>query len=105
MKEIRIAKEQKERIPILIPVMSGVENDTLTEKSGCIISVFQAVLLSRIIFADILQPLFFSSLSDQLVRPDDHTLLHNNPLLYSIKNSSPTSSVLCTRFFSKSFTF
>jgi len=101
MEEIRIAKEQKERIPILIPVMSGIENDTLTEKSGCIISVFQAVVLSRNIFADILHAQLAAHLfpSDQLVSPDDHTLLHNNPLFYSIKNSSPTSSVLCTIFF------
>lgn len=101
MKEIRIAKEQKQKIPILVTVISWVEKDTLTWKSSCIISVFQAVLLSKNIFADNLHAQFAAHLfpSDQPVCPDDHTLLNNNPLLYSIKISSPTSFVLCTRFF------
>jgi len=37
MKEIRITKEQRGKIPILIPVMSGAENDTL--KSRAVLSL------------------------------------------------------------------
>jgi len=100
-KEIRIAKEQKQKIPILITVISRVEKETLTEKSSRIISVFQAVLLSRNIFADNFHAQLAAHLftSDQPTSPDDHTLIHNNPLLYSIKNSSPNSFVLRTRSF------
>jgi hypothetical protein len=55
MKEIWIANQQKEKIPILLPEISGVESVTLTEKSGCIISVFQASFQpSRNIVADTL---------------------------------------------------
>jgi hypothetical protein len=57
-----LQKKKKGKFPIFIPVMSGVESDTLTEKSGCIISVFQAVLLSRNIFADTLHAHFAAHL-------------------------------------------